>query len=83
MFTSHLKPKINRNNGWSWWKCSDEGEGSEIGWKGYGHYILGCNIPLLIDYFKKGKYYRAILDQLIDAIKEKRPHLAKKKSAIF
>lgn len=39
---------------------------------------------LLIDYLEKGstitgKYYRALLDQLIDAIKKKRPHLKKKK----
>jgi [histone H3]-lysine36 N-dimethyltransferase SETMAR len=37
---------------------------------------------LLIDYLEKGskitgKYYRASLDQLVDAIKEKRPHLKK------
>ena len=39
---------------------------------------------LLIDYLEKGstitgEYYRALLDQLVDAIKEKRPHLNKKK----
>lgn len=39
---------------------------------------------LLIDYLEKGKtitgeYYRGLLDQLKDAIKEKRPHLQKKK----
>lgn len=49
-----------------------------------GHYILGCMWILLIGYLEKGstvtgEYYRALFDQLNDAVKSKRSYLKNKK----
>lgn len=64
--------------------CSKEGEDGEIGWQGYGYCFLGFawnNLHRLssAEALFAGDYYANVLDCFNNVLKEKRPHLAKKK----